>query len=44
MRKDDSGPKTEWCKHTKNAKLGRRGVNKKNRKAVKEKIRKGDEK
>jgi len=41
MRKDDSGIK-EWCKHTRNANgYGRRGVNKRNRQAVKAQLSRG---
>jgi len=37
MRKDDSGIR-EWCKHTKNAAQGKRGVNKTNRRKVKDNL------
>jgi len=40
MRKDDSGIK-EWCKHTRNAAVEKRGVNKTNRRKVKHGIKVG---
>jgi len=39
MRKDDAG-KTDWCKHSRNSRLGRRGHNKRVRLASKALIKK----
>lgn len=33
MRKDESGV-NEWCRHTRNTAVGKRGVNKRNRRAA----------